>query len=42
MGTDMEIALHDIVKKEGGLNKDDAKAHVKQLKDDKRYLQNVY
>jgi len=42
MATDVDVALHDIVEKEGGLSEDDAKAYVKQLKADKRYLRDVY
>ena len=42
MATDVDVALHDIVEKEGGLSKDDAKAYVKKLKDEKRYLRDVY
>lgn len=42
MATDVDVALHDIVEKEGGLSKDDAAAYVKKLKDDKRYLRDVY
>ncbi len=42
MATDVDVALHDIVKKEGGLSEDEAKAYVKKLKDDKRYLRDVY
>ena len=42
MATDVDVALHDIVEQEGGLSKDDARAYVKQLKDDKRYLRDVY
>lgn len=42
MATDVDVALHDIVEKEGGMSKDDAAAYVKKLKDDKRYLRDVY
>ena len=42
MATGVDVALHDIIEQEGGLGKDDAKAYVKQLKDDKRYLRDVY
>jgi sulfite reductase (NADPH) flavoprotein alpha-component len=42
MATDVDVALHDIIIKEGGLSKDDAKAYVKKLKEDKRYLRDVY
>lgn len=42
MATDVDVALHDIIEQEGGLSEDDAKAYVKQLKTDKRYLRDVY
>jgi len=42
MANDVDLALHEIVEKEGGLSKDDAAAYVKKLKDDKRYLRDVY
>ncbi|HBR93474.1 MAG TPA: sulfite reductase [NADPH] flavoprotein alpha-component, partial [Opitutae bacterium] len=42
MATDVDVALHDILQQEGGLSEDDAKAYVKKLKDDKRYLRDVY
>ncbi len=42
MATDVDVALHDIIEQEGGLSKDDAVAYVKKLKDDKRYLRDVY
>lgn len=42
MATDVDVALHDIIEKEGGLSKDDAAAYVKKLKDEKRYLRDVY
>ncbi|HAV11992.1 MAG TPA: sulfite reductase [NADPH] flavoprotein alpha-component [Opitutae bacterium] len=42
MATDVDIALHDIIEKEGGVSKEDAAAFVKQLKTDKRYLRDVY
>jgi sulfite reductase (NADPH) flavoprotein alpha-component len=42
MATDVDTALHDIIAQEGGISKDEAAAYVKQLKDDKRYLRDVY
>lgn len=42
MATDVDVALHNIIEQEGGLSEDDAKAYVKKLKDDKRYLRDVY
>lgn len=42
MATDVDAALHDIVEKEGGLSEDEAVAYIKKLKDDKRYLRDVY
>jgi sulfite reductase (NADPH) flavoprotein alpha-component len=42
MATDVDVALHDIIEKEGGLSKEDAAAFVKKLKTDKRYLRDVY
>ena len=42
MANDVDDALHDIIEKEGGLEQEDAKAYVKKLKDEKRYLRDVY
>lgn len=42
MATDVNVALHAIIEQQGNLNKDDAKAYVKKLKDEKRYLRDVY
>lgn len=42
MANDVDDALHDIVEKEGGLEQEDAKAYIKMLKDEKRYLRDVY
>ncbi|MGJ8639726.1 MAG: assimilatory sulfite reductase (NADPH) flavoprotein subunit [Opitutaceae bacterium] len=42
MATDVDVALHDIIEKEGGMSAEDAAAFVKQLKSDKRYLRDVY
>ena len=42
MANDVDGALHYIIEKEGGLEQEDAKAYVKKLKDEKRYLRDVY
>ena len=42
MATDVDVALHDIIEKEGGMSQEDAAAYVKKLKADKRYLRDVY
>ena len=42
MANDVDDALHDIIEKEGELEREDAKAYVKKLKDEKRYLRDVY
>lgn len=42
MATDVDVALHDIIEKEGGMSAEEAAAFVKQLKKDKRYLRDVY
>ncbi|MEC7287335.1 MAG: assimilatory sulfite reductase (NADPH) flavoprotein subunit, partial [Verrucomicrobiota bacterium] len=42
MATDVDMALHEIIEKEGGKNKEEAAAYVKKLKTDKRYLRDVY
>jgi sulfite reductase (NADPH) flavoprotein alpha-component len=42
MASDVDEALHSIIEKEGCLSKDDAAAYVKKLKDEKRYLRDVY
>ena len=42
MANDEDDALHDIIEKEGELEREDAKAYVKKLKDEKRYLRDVY
>lgn len=42
MATDVDVALHDIIEKEGGMSTEDAASFVKQLKTDKRYLRDVY
>ena len=42
MANDVDDALHYIIEKEGGLEQEDAKAYVKKLKDEKRYLRDVY
>ncbi|MFP4166103.1 MAG: assimilatory sulfite reductase (NADPH) flavoprotein subunit [Opitutales bacterium] len=42
MAVDVDNALHEIIRNEGGLNKEDAAAYVKKLKSEKRYLRDVY
>ena len=42
MATDVDVALHDIIEQQGNLSKDATKAYVKKLKDEKRYLRDVY
>ncbi|MEN8791410.1 MAG: assimilatory sulfite reductase (NADPH) flavoprotein subunit [Lentimonas sp.] len=42
MATDVDVALHEIIEKEGGMSAEDAATFVKQLKKDKRYLRDVY
>ena len=42
MATDVDLALHEIIEKEGGKSNEDAAAYVKKLKTDKRYLRDVY
>ncbi len=42
MATDVDMALHEIIAKEGGLSQEAATEYVKQLKKDKRYLRDVY
>lgn len=42
MATDVDLALHEIIEKEGGKSNEDAVAYVKKLKTDKRYLRDVY
>ena len=42
MANDVDDALHYIIEKEGGIEQEDAKAYVKKLKDEKRYLRDVY
>ena len=42
MATDVDLALHEIIEKEGGKSNEEAAAYVKKLKTDKRYLRDVY
>ena len=42
MATDVDLALHEIIEKEGEKTTEDAAAYVKKLKTDKRYLRDVY
>ncbi|RZT83257.1 sulfite reductase (NADPH) alpha subunit [Pseudonocardia sediminis] len=42
MATDVDKALHDIARSRGNLDDDGARAYVKRLAADKRYLRDVY
>ena len=42
MATDVDLALHEIIEKEGGKSNEEAATYVKKLKTDKRYLRDVY
>lgn len=42
MAKDVDNTLHEIVSQYGGLSTDQAKACIKQLRQDKRYLRDVY
>ena len=42
MAKDVDVALHDIVAQEGGLDPTAAAEYVKQMKKDKRYQRDVY
>ncbi len=42
MAKDVDAALHHIAMKEGSMSMDQAKAYVKQMRQQKRYLQDVY
>ncbi|MEM9399958.1 MAG: sulfite reductase subunit alpha [Verrucomicrobiota bacterium] len=42
MAKDVDKALHQIAMEKGGMSEDDAKAYIKQLKNDKRYQRDVY
>ncbi|HLS27360.1 MAG TPA: assimilatory sulfite reductase (NADPH) flavoprotein subunit [Opitutales bacterium] len=42
MAKDVDLALQEIVSKEGGLSADDAKAYVSRLTKEKRYKRDVY
>jgi sulfite reductase (NADPH) flavoprotein alpha-component len=42
MAKDVDLALHAIIEKHGGLGKEGAAEYVKKLKADKRYQRDVY
>ena len=42
MAGDVDVALHEIIEKEGGLNEEEARTYVKQMKKDQRYQRDVY
>ena len=42
MAKDVDVALHDIVAQQGGMDASAAVEYVKQMKKDKRYQRDVY
>jgi len=42
MAKDVDQALHQVLEEHGNLSSEDAKAYVKQMRSDKRYLRDVY
>ena len=42
MSSDVERAIIDVVQEHGGMNHDNAQAYVQKLKEDERYVQDVY
>jgi sulfite reductase (NADPH) flavoprotein alpha-component len=42
MAKDVDAVLHTIIQKQKGVDEEGAKAYVKQLRHDKRYLRDVY
>ena len=42
MAKDVDVALHQIVEKEGGLSPESAAAYVEGLRKEKRYKRDVY
>lgn len=42
MAKDVDAALHDIAREQGGLSEEDAAAYIKLLKKEKRYQRDVY
>ncbi len=42
MAADVDRALHDVIAAHGGMSADDAKAYVAKLKQQKRYVRDVY
>lgn len=42
MAKDVDTALHEIIQVHGGKDEEEAKAYVKAMKQDKRYLRDVY
>jgi sulfite reductase (NADPH) flavoprotein alpha-component len=42
MAKDVDTALHEIISTEGQMTSDDAKAYVKKMRQEKRYLRDVY
>jgi sulfite reductase (NADPH) flavoprotein alpha-component len=42
MAKDVDVALHQIIEKEGGLSSEAAAAYIEALKREKRYKRDVY
>ena len=42
MAKDVEATLHQIIQQQAGINEEDARAYVKKLRHDKRYMKDVY
>ena len=42
MAKDVDAALHEIVRKNGGKNAEEAAAYITKLKSDKRYQRDIY
>jgi sulfite reductase (NADPH) flavoprotein alpha-component len=42
MAHDVDVALHQIIEREGGKSPEEAAAYVEQMKKDKRYRRDVY
>ena len=42
MAKDVDVALHEVIARQGGLTHDQAADYVKQMKKDKRYQRDVY
>jgi sulfite reductase (NADPH) flavoprotein alpha-component len=42
MAKDVDVALHDVIAQQGGMDAAQAADYVKQMKKDKRYQRDVY